>query len=111
MQTLIQIICNSRQSTSLRQKIVKDKSLKNFDLACTIEKNNNRSEGWSKIHSLKSNPIGAINIQWDVDTKTLSARVITKNKNNPSYLLADFIRYILEKHSIVIKGVNIYPVS
>lgn len=110
MQTLVQVVCNKNQRTSLRKKIVRDKDLTKFKLVCTEMKKNSRADGWAKLKST-DNPIGAINIQWESETKTLSARIVTKGIKQPSAILSDFINYIFSRHKRIVKAINIYPVE
>ncbi len=110
MQTLLQVICKGRQKTSLRTTIAADKALTKFNLQCTLFKRTDRPEGWTKIHSLRPQASGAINMQWDGETKVLTLRIITR-KGNPGPIMADFLDYLFHKKRAIVKAVNIYPVE
>lgn len=107
MQTLIQIIC-TKQSKSLRRVIETDSTLEEYYLFVDSHKKHNRPNGWLKIKMKGEN--GALNIEWDNDTKILSARAITRNNTTPATLIANFLHYLLAEHTVAIKSVNIIPI-
>lgn len=106
MQTLIQVFCSGKGS--LRETIANDAKIENFNLTVSKIKSNNKTGGWSKIHSTIGE-YGAINIEWDANTNMLSCRVITKQGGNPSEIISHFTNYLLSKHKKRIEFINILP--
>ena len=76
VQLLVQAICGRGQS--VRDAILKDKTLGEFHLKVTQQKKQDRSNGWSKVRSTDKGTHGAINVSWDSNTHVLLARVITR---------------------------------
>ena len=107
MQTLIQVI--SSGSDSLRDKIVNDAKLEDFNLAVSEQKRQNRSPGWSKIHSTNGDK-GAINIDWDAASRMLSCRVVTRKGGQTNAIIGNFIAYLLaSKFHRKIQAVQVIP--
>ncbi len=94
MAVLIQVICKG--SGSLREKIVSDRKLKDYNLTVATHKKAGRNPGWSKIHS--SEYYGAININWNTRAKTLVIKVVTKGSSKPDNIISDFMAYLLARH-------------
>lgn len=107
MQVLIQVICS--KGPSLRDAIVKDSKIENHLLTVVSSKRQNRSHGWTKVHSTEPDRRGAINLEWDSDTKVLICRVVTRGKGKPHLIIGDFMDYLLKRHSRRIEAINIIP--
>ena len=82
MQLVIQII--STQRHSLRNWIVNDKNLKDYDFYVVEKKKVGRPHGWAKLHSVAQNRDGAINIEWSGRAKMLLCRIVTKGSGRPA---------------------------
>jgi hypothetical protein len=52
---------------------------------------------------------GAVNIEWDADTKVLICRVVTRGRGKPNLIIGDFIDYLLKRFSRRIEAINIIP--
>ena len=96
MQTVIQVLC--RGGKSLRDVIVSDAKVEDYQLHLVHSKRTHRSPGWAKLKSIKDEP-GAINFEWNGSSHTLTCRVVTKNRNKPYNIVGDFIAYLFAKHS------------
>lgn len=107
MQTVVQVICS--RGRSLRQRIAKDRQLREFELVVSEQKRHGRPNGWTKVHSTKSDRHGALNIEWDSDTHVLLCRVITRRDGRSSPIVGDFVDYLLRRHSQRIIALNIIP--
>ncbi len=107
MQLIIQVI--SSQSHSLRNRIVNDKKLKNYDFSVVEKKKVGRPHGWAKLHSVAENRDGAINIEWSGRAKMLLCRIITKGSGRPDRITGDFVYYLLSRHRKAIVAINIVP--
>ena len=103
MQTVIQVITSGRGS--LREKIMNDIQLKQFDLIPTEHMRPGRPHGWAKIHSETAH--GAINLEWHGRSGTLICRVVTKLGNKPNSIIGDFIDYLLARHQSRILAIHI----
>jgi hypothetical protein len=105
MQTVIQVVC--KKGTSVRDAIVNDPHLMRFGLVVERQHQPGRSHGWAKLHSLKPEGRGAINIEWNPRTRMLLCRVVNRGGAKPSPVGGQFINYLLERrrrriHSIVV---------
>ena len=107
MQLVIQVI--SSQSHSLRNRIVNDKKLKDYDLYVVEKKKVGRPHGWAKLHSVAENRDGAINIKWSGRAKMLLCRIVTKGSGRPDRITGDFVYYLLSRYRKAIVAINIVP--
>lgn len=105
MQTFIQVLTSF--SESLREKIVNDPRLENYELKVSEKKKMGRNQGWAKIHSREAGVQGAINIEWDAQLKILYCRVITKGTSDPSQIIGKFISYLLSRYKKKVQAINI----
>lgn len=103
MQVLVQVLCSKGQS--LREAIANDSRLEKFGLQVTREKQPGRAPGWMKLHSADS-ARGALNVEWDVQSAVLSARVITRGSRHPSPIVGDFINYLLARHGSRVQSIT-----
>ena len=95
MHTVIQVVCKG--STSLRDAIISDTHIDQYRLFVVHAKRAHRSPGWAKIKSSKGE-YGALNLTWSGPSRTLSCRVVTRNRNNPYNIVGDFIAFLLARH-------------
>jgi len=80
MQTAIQVICTG--GTSLRKLIGDhDGRLEDFQLTLVAEKSARRNRVDEDKGPARN--LGALNISWDADTKTLTCRVVNKRYAKP----------------------------
>lgn len=107
MQTLIQVVCT--KGVSLRDAIANDPQLGRFGLHVAKKQQPGRAHGWAKIHSLKRDRRGAINLEWDADTSILLCRVVNRGEGKPSHLVGDFIDYLLERRRSRVQSISIHP--
>jgi len=107
MQLVIQVI--SSQSHSLRNRIVNDKKLKEYDFYVVEKKKVDRPHGWAKLHSVAENRDGAINIEWSGRAKMLLCRIITKGSGRPDRIAGVFVDYLLSRYRKAIVAINIVP--
>jgi hypothetical protein len=105
LQTVIQVICSD--SASLRERIAKDKRLKDYSLVVPKQRIVGRNPGWAKLYSLDEDTPGVINLVWYQASSILIGRAITKGSNKPDKLIGDFITYLLARHQRRIKLINV----
>ncbi len=104
MQTIIQVI--SKGTTSLRDRIVNDSKLEEFDLYVATKKKQGRSHGWAKLHMDGGD--GAINIQWHAASRTLICRVVTRG-GEPHSISSAFIDFLLARMRRQIAFIHVLP--
>jgi hypothetical protein len=104
MQTMIQVF--SKDSKSLRTKIVDDPQLRQFDLIVSGRRKKGRPKGWAKLSMQGSD--GVINIEWHAASQMLICRVVTKG-GKPYDITGAFIRFLLARFSKQIASVHILP--
>lgn len=107
MQILIQVVC--RPGPSLRDVIARDPRIEYHLLTVVSSKRQTRPHGWAKVRSTEPDRRGALNLEWDADTKVLICRVVTRGKGKPNLIIGDFIDYLLKRHSRRIEAINIIP--
>ena len=104
MQTIIQVI--SKGTTSLRDRIVNDSKLEEFELYVVTKKKQGRSHGWAKLHMYHGD--GAINIQWHGASRTLICRVVTRG-GEPHSISSAFIDFLLARMRRQIAFIHVLP--
>lgn len=92
MQTIIYVF--SKAHTSLRDWVVNDPKLDQFDLVVSEQKQLTRPHGWAKLHMRSSR--GAINIEWHAASQTLICRVVTRGGKSHD-IGGAFIRFLLAR--------------
>ena len=107
MQTVIQVICSP--GVSLRDKIVKDKKLEDYNLIVSKQKTAGRNPGWAKLYSSDNAIPGVINLVWHRASLILVGRIVTRGSNTPDKLLGDFVTYLMAQHPKRVKAINIFP--
>jgi hypothetical protein len=93
MQTVITAVAKS--GASLRDAIVNDPNLGEFNLRVVAKKNPERAHGWAKLNS--ANVDGAINIQWLAHSRILLCRVVTRDRAQPGPITGYLIDYLLTR--------------
>ncbi len=107
MQVIIHVMTKSPQQSSLRELIVTDLMAHERDSLVVISQHTKgRPQGWAKIKRTGSS--GALNIEWDADTKTLVCRVVGKAGRQPNELVGSFVAYLLEWHGKRVRTVTIH---
>jgi len=101
VEILLRVICTP--DGSLREKIVSDKYIKNYNLIISKKKTAGRNPGWAKIHS--SDRPGVLNIHWESSTKIFVCRAVTKYPNKPDSIIGDFIAYLFARNRNRIKAI------
>ena len=109
MQTVIAVHCGRRDRTSLRDAIVSDPRLEDFQLLVRRQQKAGRNPGWAKIGALEPGELGVINIEWDGSPRLPGARFIPRARRPPARLLARFIEYLMERHRRRIRSITISP--
>jgi hypothetical protein len=104
MQTVIQVI--SAGTTSLRDAIVNDRKLEEFDLVVAHQKKITRPHGWAKLHMQGER--GAINLQWHGASQTLICRIVTRG-GKPNAIAGAFTNYLLARLPRKIHSIQIIP--
>ena len=105
MQTIVQVICSN--GGSLRDSIVNDAKLSDFGLAVRGKLKQGRPQGWAKIYSVQSSRRGALNIEWNPDTRILLCRVVNRGGGRPDLVLGDFVSYLFHRYRRRIRVINI----
>ena len=103
MQILIQVLCS--RGPSVRQRIADDERIGDYGLKVTKEAQPGRAPGWMKLHATDSTR-GALNVEWDVQSAVLSARVVTRATRKASPIVGDFVNYLLQRHSSRIQSIT-----
>lgn len=109
MQTVIAVHCGRRDRSSLRDAIVSDPRLEDYQLLVLRQQKAGRNPGWAKIGALGPGEPGVINIEWDGSARMLLARAITRTRKPPARLLAHFVEYLMERHTRRIRAITIAP--
>ena len=107
MQTIVQVVCSKGES--LRDVIVNDAKLSNFGLVIQKKQQPGRRHGWAKIRSSEPDRRGALNVEWDADTRILLCRVVNRGAGRPNRVLGDFVDHLFYRWRRRIEGVNILP--
>ena len=107
MRTAIQVSCYG--TGSLREKIVSDERLKTYGLKVSQQMTPGRNPGWAKLHSLGREIPGAINLEWDGSTRTLTARVITRGGTGPDEIVGRFVAYLMGRHRRRVRSILVLP--
>ena len=107
MQTIIQVVC--ARGKSLRESIVRDGVIADFDLVVQSKSKHGRNLGWAKVRSKAVDRRGTLNIVWHADTNILSCRVVNRGAGRPNLILGDFVCYLFQRHHRRIRAVNIIP--
>jgi len=108
MQTLVQVICSKGQ-TSLRDSIVSDSRLSKHELVVEKQHKPGRKHGWAKIKGTLPGRRGALNIEWDANTRILLCRVVNRGAGRPNLIIGDFVDYLFARFRRKIEAVNIIP--
>ena len=82
-----------------------------FRMALVVPKKQKtgRQNGWAKIRSTRAHHWGALNVEWDCDTRILLCRVINRREGSPELTLGDFVAYLLRYYRGRITLINIVP--
>jgi hypothetical protein len=104
MQTLIQAVCTP--GASLRDAILKDKKLADYDLVLSETRRVGRSRGWTKLHASSEDGYGAVNVQWLSSAATLLCRVVTKG-GDPGPITGLLTSYLVSRHRRRILAIHI----
>lgn len=91
-------------------RIVNDDSrLESFGFKVSRKLKPDRPKGWAKIHSIRSDRWGALNLEWDSDARILLCRVVNRGKGSPELALGDFVAYLLRYYRRRIRAINVVP--
>jgi len=107
MQVLVFIPCT--KGDSLREAIVNDPDLQQFQFSLIEVKRKGRNPGWAKLKSALQGVDGAINLKWEASSQTLQCRIITKGDGDPAPIVGDLVAYLLQRYPERIQGINILP--
>ena len=108
MQTLIQLYSTSR--TSLREAIANDgRHLRAYALEIVTEQKAGRKPGWLKLRSTVKDRPGAINVEWDANTRALTCRVVNRGGARPHRIIGDLVDYLLFRHRKRMQWMTIAP--
>lgn len=95
MQMLVTVI--AKPGPSLRDAIVNDPKLKDYELELVAKKDPERSRGWAKLHC--SDAHGAVNVEWLSHSSLLLCRIVTRGpKSRPSRIIGYLTEYLLSRH-------------
>jgi hypothetical protein len=108
MQTAILIHCTPGMRHSLREAIASDPRLGKYELRVERQLKPGRNPGWAKLRSIDGGP-GAINLEWDGNTRTLTARVVSRSREGPSFTIGRFVHYLLARHRRRIRTITLLP--
>ena len=104
MQTLIQVF--GYGGGSLRDRVVNDSRLEEYDLYVEAYKKQYRPHGWAKLKM--DGEHGAVNIQWDAASSMLICHVVTRG-GKPSAITGAFVKFLLARLHREIQGIHILP--
>jgi hypothetical protein len=108
MQTAIVVHCNSNMRRSLREAIASDPRLEDYELRVDRQLKAGRNPGWAKLRAIDGGP-GAVNLEWDGNTRTLTARVVSRSREGPSFTIGLFVEYLLARHGRRIRTITLLP--
>ena len=108
MQTAILVHCTRNVRRSLREAIASDPRIERYKLCVQRQMKPGRNPGWAKISSTEGNP-GAINLEWDPATRTLTARVVTRSRKPPAETIGLFVHYLLGRYARQIRAISVLP--
>lgn len=95
MQTLVTVV--AKPGASLRDAIVNDSKLSDFELYVAAKKDPLRSHGWAKLHS--DSAYGAVNVQWLGNSNLLLCRVVNRGRSaRPGRIVGYLTEYLLTRH-------------
>jgi hypothetical protein len=103
MQIVFHIMARSSLRESLREIVIADLQRWEYELEIVSEKKPGRKVGWAKVKA--KDLVGVISISWHPSSKTLIARAVGRQGNNPSDLVGRFIAYLLWHRRKVISGI------
>jgi hypothetical protein len=92
---------------SLREVIIADLGRYEYHLDVVSEKKIGRRGGWAKVKAKDLS--GALNLTWHPGSKTLIARAVAKQGNDPGELVGRFVGYLLRHRRREVAGVLIRP--
>lgn len=104
MQTVIQVFATG--SGSLRDRIVRDRYLEDYNLHVAAHKKQTRPHGWAKLRMDGGH--GAINIEWHGSSRMLICRVVTRG-GRPAEITGLFVEFLLDRFGRQIAGIHIMP--
>jgi hypothetical protein len=107
MQTVLYILAKSSRQSSLREVIVSELSEWTYEgksWKVVSKQTKGRPRGWAKIRQEGCH--GALNIEWDADAKTLICRAVSRQGNDSSELVGDFIAHLLRWHGRKISSIT-----
>ena len=107
MTTVVQVTCY--QTRSLREAIVSDRRLRQYGLEVSRQHTPGRNPGWAKLYGSDYTTRGSINIEWDLQTRTLLARIVNRSSGKPDEITGRFVKYLLARHRRNIRSILISP--
>ena len=107
MTTVVHVTCYS--ATSLRKLIVNDPKLGGFGLDVERKQKPGRDPGWAKLYANEYGVNGSINLEWDLQTRTLLARIVNRGIGRPSEITGRFVKYLLARYRAKIRSIQIQP--
>jgi hypothetical protein len=105
MTTVVHVTCY--RAASLREKIVNDPKLAAFGLEVERKQKPGRNPGWAKLYAKGID--GSINLEWDLQTRTLLARIVNRGTGRPPEITGQFVKLLLARHSANIRSIQIQP--
>ena len=107
MTTVVHVACYG--SASLRDRVVRDGRLADYELCVSRTKRPGRNPGWAKLYGADPGTRGAINLAWDGGTRTLMARIVTRGRGKPDVIVGRFVGYILGRHRRRVRSITVLP--
>ena len=107
MQVLVLVPCT--KGDSLREAIVNDPELDQYQFYLLEVKRKGRYPGWAKLKSALQGIDGVINLKWDSSACTLQCRIHTRGEGDPAPIAGDLIAYLLQRFPDRVQGITIYP--
>ena len=106
MTTVVHVACYG--ADSLRDRIVHDRRLEDYELGVARQKTPGRNPGWAKLYAVDYTR-GAINLEWDASTRSLLARIVNRARGKPDIVVGRFVAYLLARHRSRIRSIAIHP--
>ena len=107
MTTVVHVTCY--RTASLREKIVNDPKLGTFGLEVERKQKPGRNPGWAKLYANEYGIDGSINLEWDLQTRTLLARIVNRGTGRPPEITGRFVKLLLARHCANIRSIQIQP--
>jgi hypothetical protein len=107
MQFLITVACTKGES--LREAIVSDPELEQYQFSLLELKRKGRNPGWAKLKSALQGIDGTLNLIWDSPSAILQCKILTRGEADPAPIIGDLIAYLLQRFPDRVQSITVLP--